>query len=239
MPTIRTMARKAAALACFGFLSAAPAFADPDFDAPKNAPREVSASDARAGCLADYAEPIVDRPCQLAKFGAIGTFNGHSFDYARYAFTTEGGGSMGGRVLIFERLDGGRLRILFVPENIGGPFDDPELIGTSAGALLHFPGFDTGTGNFNRERLYIWRKSEWRLADTTSWLDALAKRLPKGLRALKGVYPDYRTMKASTPLWRDSDGNASPTGGRAIIRLGWRGDKIVLQSVSVRRSRGD
>jgi hypothetical protein len=34
-------------------------------------------------------------------------------------------------------------------------------------------------------------------------------------------------------------GNASPTGGHAAIRLGWRGDKIVLQSVSVRRSRGD
>jgi hypothetical protein len=205
--------RAAIAVLAVALSAASPAFADPDFDAPKNAPREVLAADARAGCLADYAEPIGDMPCQLAKFGAIGTFNGHSFDYARYAFTTEGGGSMGGRVLIFERLDGDRLRILFVPEIIGGPFYNPKLIGTPAGVL--------------------------RLVDTTSWLDTLAKRLPKGLGAWKGVYPDYRTMKASTPLWRTGDGNASPTGGRAAIRLGWRGDKIVLQSVSVRRSRGD
>ncbi|HMJ44567.1 MAG TPA: hypothetical protein VK522_20070 [Pseudolabrys sp.] len=231
--------RAAIAVLAVALSAASPAFADPDFDAPKNAPREVLAADARAGCLADYAEPVGDMPCQLAKFGAIGTFNGHSFDYARYAFTTEGGGSMGGRVLIFERLDGDRLRILFVPEIIGGPFYNPKLIGTPAGVLLHFAGFDTGTGNFNRERLYIWRTSEWRPVDTTSWLDTLAKRLPKGLGAWKGVYPDYRTMKASTPLWRTGDGNASPTGGRAAIRLGWRGDKIVLQSVSVRRSRGD
>lgn len=215
-------------------LLASPAFADPDFDAPKNAPRVVSASDARAGCLTDYAEPIGGRPCQLAKFGAIGTFNGHSFDYARYAFATEGGGSMGGRVLMFERLDGDRLRILFMPENIGGPFYDPKLIRTPAGVLLHIPGFDTRTGNFNRERLYVWRQTEWRLVDTTSWLDALTRRLPKGLRALKGLYPDYRRLSATTPLWRESDGNATPTGGRAAIRLGWRGDKIVLKSVSAR-----
>lgn len=213
-------------------LSASLAFADPDFDAPKNVPREVRASDVRAGCLADYAEPIGDRPCQLAKFGAIGTFNGHSFDYVRYAFATEGGGSMGGRVLMFERLDGDRLRILFMPENIGGPFYDPKLIRTPAGVLLYIPGFDSGTGNFNRERLYVWRQTEWRLVDTTSWLDALTRRLPKGLRALKGIYPDYRRLSATTPLWRESDGNATPTGGRAAIRLGWRGDKIVLKSVS-------
>jgi hypothetical protein len=231
--------RAAIAVLAVALSAVSPAFADPDFDAPKNAAREVSASDARAACLTDYAEPIGDRPCQLTKFGAIGTFDGHSFDYARYAFTTEGGGSMGGRVLMFERIAGDRLRILFVPENIGGPFYDPKLIRTAAGVLLHIPGFDTGTGNFNRERLYVWRKTEWRLVDTSSWLDALAKRLPKGLGVWKGVYPDYRTMKASTPLWRTNDGNATPTGGRAAIRLGWRGDTIVLQSVSVRRARAE
>jgi hypothetical protein len=228
--------RTAIAVLIVALSAASPAFADPDFDAPKTAARVVPMSAARAGCLADYAEPVADRSCQLAKFGAIGTFDGHSFDYARYAFTTEGGGSMGARVLMFERLDGDRLRILFVPENIGGPFYDPKLIRTPAGVLLHVPGFDTGTGNFNRERLYVWRKTEWRLVDTTSWLDALARRLPKGLRALKGIYPDYRRMSATTPLWRADDGNAMATGGRGAIRLGWRGDKVVLQSVSVRRA---
>jgi hypothetical protein len=53
MPNVQ-MARKAFGLACFGFLSAvALSLADPDFDAPKNASREVPASDARAGCLAE------------------------------------------------------------------------------------------------------------------------------------------------------------------------------------------
>ena len=94
---------------------------------------------------------------------------------------------------------------------------------------------ETGTGNFNRERLYVWRKPQWRLADTTSWLDTLARRLPKGLGAWKGIYPDYRRMTAATPLWRRGDSNALPAGGSARLRLAWQGDKIVLQSVNVRR----
>jgi hypothetical protein len=214
---------------------ASPAIADPDFDAPANAPRMVPAAAARSGCLPDYAEPIAERPCQLAKLGAIGTFDGHSFDYARYMFSTQSGGTMGARVLIFERVEGDKLRILFVPENIGGPFSDPKLIETPGKTLLLFPGFDTGTGNFNRERLYVWRKTEWHLADTTSWLDTLAKRLPKGLGAQKGIYPDYARMTASTPLWCERDGNASPSGGNASIQLAWKGDAVVLRSLSVRR----
>lgn len=211
------------------------AAADPDFDAPADAPGIVDASAARNGCLPAYSEPIVERPCQLAKFGSIGTIEGHTFDFVRYSFTTEGGASMGARVLIFERLADGKLKILFVPENIGGPFSDPEMVKSPQGTLLLISGFDTGTGNFNRERLYVWRRTEWRLADTTSWLDVLAKRLPKGLSAQKGIYPDYVRMTASTPLWRSRDGNALPSGGSASIRLAWKGDTVVLQSVNVRR----
>ncbi|HEY4142529.1 MAG TPA: hypothetical protein VGM57_14005 [Pseudolabrys sp.] len=212
-----------------------PAAADPDFEVPDNAPRVVDSAAARSGCLPEYAEPIVERPCQLAKFGSIGTIDGHSFNYARYAFTTEGGGTMGARVLIFERASGDKLRILFVPENVGGPFSDPELIKSAGRTLLLFPGFDTGTGNFNRERLYVWRQSEWHVVDTTSWLDTLNKRLPKGLAALKGIYPDYRRMTATTPLWHSNDGNASPSRGNTLVRLAWKGDTVILQSVSVRR----
>ena len=212
-----------------------PALADPDFEAAANAPRVVQAATARSGCLPDYADPIAERPCQLARFGTVGTFDGRTFDYVRYAFTTEGGGSMGGRVLLFERIGNNQLRILFVPENIGGPFSDPQFIKTPSKTLLLFPGYDTGTGNFNRERLYVRHKRAWRLADTASWLDALAKRLPKDLRALQGIYPDYRRMTAATPLWRPGSGKASPESGHASIRLAWRGDEVVLQSVSVRR----
>lgn len=199
------------------------------------AKREVRESDVRAGCLAAFAEPIVDAPCRIEKFGELGTLDGHSFVYALYGFATAGGAPMGARVLIFERLDADRLRILLVPENDGGPFEPPQLLRTRAGVLLHIPGHESATGNFNRERLFIWRQRQWRDVDTNSWLDTLQRRLPNGLNAMKGIYPDYASLTASTPLWRDGAGNASPAAGSAAVQLGWRGDRIVLKSVAVRR----
>jgi len=215
-------------------IAGTPALAEPDV-AIDPAESVVQVADARASCLAAFAEPIAGAPCKLAGFGEIGTLDGHSFAYALYAFRTPEGSSMGARAVVFEHLDADRLRILFAPENDGGPFDTPKLIRTQAGILLHIPGFETGTGNFNSERLYIWRKPEWRLVDTTTWLDTLAQKLPKGLGAGKGIYPDYRNMTATTSLWREGDSNAAPTGGSAAIGLGWKGDKIVLKSVQVRR----
>ena len=195
----------------------------------------VLGSDARAGCLAAFAEPIVGTPCVFEGFGDIAKLESRSFAYALYRFAMPNGGSLGARVLIFERQQGGTLRILFAPEIEGGPFEKPKIIHSGASALLHIPGYETGTGNFNRERLFVWHRHAWRAVDTTSWLDTLQRRLPKGLGAWKGIYPDYRRMTAATPLWREGDGNASPTGGRAALRLELRGDRIVLKSARVRR----
>jgi hypothetical protein len=43
-------------------------------------------------------------------------------------------------------------------------------------------------------------------------------------------------MKAATPVWREGDGNACASGGRAVIGLGWRDDRIVLRGVTLRRA---
>ena len=210
--------------------------ASPDAAAAK---RVVALSDARAACLDAFAEPIAAAPCKLTEFKNVATLDGVSFAYASYAFQTADGSILGGRTAIFERLDADHLRVLFVPENDGGIFYTSTVIRTGGGILLHLPGTESGTGNFNRERLFVWSDRHWRDVDATSWLDVLARRLPKGLRALKGIYPDYRTMKASTPLWRRADSNASPTGGSARLRLALRGDKIVLQSVSLRHAHAE
>ncbi len=58
-------------------------------------------------------------------------------------------------------------------------------------------------------------------------------RLPQGLAVRKGIYPNYATLKATTPLWRKDDAGACPTGGIAEIALQWRGDRIALGDVRV------
>ena len=80
----------------------------------------------------------------------------------------------------------------------------------------------------------------WRDVDTTSWLATLQQRLPNGLGAWKGIFPDYKAMTATTPLWRESDGNCCPTSGKeAVIALGWAGDRITFASVRLRRAKPD
>lgn len=195
----------------------------------------VSESQARAACIAELPDPLLDTRCKVEDFGGIGTLRGHAFAYALYTYATTAGAVMAARSVVFERLDAGRLRVLFAPVNEGGGFDTPKLIRTPARIFLQIPGSESGTGNFNRERLYVWRNEQWNAVDTTSWRDSLQRRLPKGLGAWKGIYPDYVTLRASTPLWRDGDSNASPTGGRARLRFAWRGDRIILTSVVVHR----
>jgi hypothetical protein len=43
-------------------------------------------------------------------------------------------------------------------------------------------------------------------------------------------------MKAETPLWRDDDGGNCPNGGLARIDLQWRGDRIAISRVRIRKA---
>ena len=113
-------------------------------------------------------------------------------------------------------------------------FYRPSVVTSGAGTLLWLPGYMEGTGNFNGEQLYLRVGTGWRDVDQVSWEDALARRLPKDLYVAKGVYPNYKTMTAITPLWsRSRDGNCCPTGGRADIKLSLKGTTIVLEGVRV------
>ena len=212
-------------------LSSAPALAADD-GLKDRAP--VSEADARQVCL--VADALGEAACKVAAFGPIGTLSGHSFAYAAYEYRLPTGVLMDMRTVVFERAGAEQWRPLFAPINDGGIFDAPKIIRTRTGILLHIPGYESGTGNFNRERLYVWRNATWKAVDTTSWLKDLQRRLPKGLGAWKGIYPDYAVLRAATPLWRDGDANAEPTGGSAVIRLAIGADKIVLKSVAVRRA---
>jgi len=64
----------------------------------------------------------------------------------------------------------------------------------------------------------------------------LALALGAGLGVQKGVYPDYATMKAETPLWRADDSGNCPNGGRARIDLQWRADRIARRAFRIRKA---
>lgn len=111
----------------------------------------------------------------------------------------------------------------------------PRLFDQDGTALLHLPCSQYGTGVFNAESIYAWRGGSWQERDIESWLQELNRRLPGGLEVWKGIYPDYERLTASTPLWRQGDGNCCPTGGRAEMTLGWQGERLVLRELRVTR----
>ena len=197
---------------------------------------ELPIDKAKTTCLALPDEQ--NAACTVEQFGELGVvYVTHLYD-ATYHYADPRDHALDyRRVVIVEDTGGGRLDELFAtPGDPAVLYDEPRIIKIADRTLLLIPAHESGTGNFNREQLFVWREYDWRKADTASWLADLAGRLPAGLKVWKGIYPDYTTMMAETPLWREGDANACPTGGRAKVILGWRADRVVLRSVRVERA---
>lgn len=129
--------------------------------------------------------------------------------------------------------ESGRDRLVAGLFILSGYANQPALLQNGHGRFLELSGSESGTGHFNAGRLLVETGEGWRLVDTTSWINAFDKRLPKGLGANKGIYPDYTAMTAETSLWKGEDANCCPTGGFARIRLGYAGRRITFLDMKV------
>lgn len=187
----------------------------------------------------DQEQASGPRACQVRESGPLGTLEGRRLLYALYSYpdpeAPETGMLAYVATVVFVETAPGRFAASYVdgPENIG--CGTPRLLRTGRGPLLHIPCSQHGTGLINAESVLAWGEGgQWRPLEIESWTRELARRLPRGYGAWKGIYPDYETLTAETPLWRSNDGNCCPTGGRAEIRLGWEGDRLVLRDLRVR-----
>jgi uncharacterized protein len=197
----------------------------------KDAMRTVDAAEAKDRCLSALAGP--EATCKVTEFAEIGAVEGHSFAYARYAYAPkEIGFPDYTRIVVFEHREPGGFSAVFSPgANPARTYEKPRVLRVDGRILLHISGVESGTGLANSERLFVWRGDGWRDVDVTSWLEELERRAPPGFSAVKGIFPDYVTLKASTPLWLDSDDVNCPSGKRADLTLAWRSDRIALDSV--------
>ncbi len=217
-----------AAIACLVFAGIARA---DDTPAPSDLTEEVARSACPPGpTLAP------DSHCAVAGFGVVGEVEGRELLYGLYSDQTSNGDyTLRTAVVVYERQPGGKLRALIAADDPGDIFSEPKLLRRAGRVLLHLPGYEDGTGNFNVERLYVWRDGARKSVDLDAWRKDLARKLPAGYEIWNGVFPDYVKMTAATPLWRaKTDGNCCPTGGRADLVLAWQGDRLVLKSVKVK-----
>ncbi|MBW8269545.1 lysozyme inhibitor LprI family protein [Caldovatus aquaticus] len=184
-------------------------------------------------------EEAAPPPCAVRESGPLGTLDGRRLHYAIYGYPDPDSPDRETlakvATVVFAETAPGR----FAARYADGPDDvrcgAPRLLRAQRGPLLHIPCSRDGTGMFNAESVLApGEGGRWRLLDTGSWTRDLGRRLPRGYGAWKGIYPDYEALAAVTPLWRDGDANCCPTGGRAEIRLGWEGDRLVLRDLRLR-----
>ena len=195
----------------------------------------IGQDEVRARCIPTLFEP--GQTCEVGTFAKVGAVAGHDFFYARYDVNDPSYPLTYPRIVIFEQTASAMFQpILISGDNPPFFYGKPEIVRSAGRVLLRITATKSGTGNFNREMLYVWAKNGWRDADVTSWLDDLRRLLPDGLRVLKGVYPDYATMKAETTLWREEDGPPCPTGGLAEISLQWRGDRLAVRDMHIAKA---
>ena len=114
-------------------------------------------------------------------------------------------------------------------------YGSPDLVRSPSGPLLEIQGHLQGTGDLNAGAVFRVASGGLAEIDSTSWIAAMDKRLPAGLEVWKGVYIDFKTLKAATPLWRPNDGNCCGTGGRADLTVKIVGDTVVLDQLRVTR----
>ena len=200
---------------------------------PSEAAHTFTLAAAKASCLPLLAVKDAVETCTAEALNQLGAVDGRTFYYGRYHYVPSEEVLQYVRIVVFEQLASGALYVVLAPQSDPAfEYDAPKIIRAKAHTLLEIPALDDGSGFFNRESLFNWHDGHWNDVDVTSWLDDLNRRLPKGLGAIRGIYPDYRTMRAYTPIWKVADdSNACATAGGAELSLQWQGDRVALKDI--------
>jgi uncharacterized protein len=191
--------------------------------------RDVGEAEARRACVAIPDGP--EDPCTVDAFANVAG-SGDALAFQLQSYTNPQYRS-GGGVVVFRRR-GTTLAPVIATAVESVHFNPPVVVQSPAGKLLDLSGTMEGTGAFNAGSLYLMDGEKLSEIDTESWLFDLAKRLPKGWGAWKGIFPNYAKLTAATPLWKSGDGNCCPTAGRATLRLGIKNGRLVILDLHLR-----
>lgn len=186
----------------------------------------VPASDEAAAlglkCLAKW----LHMGCRVAASGILRGADGTRILWQRQAGASDVDG-IGNGILLWDASKAG------APKLIGWSFEgvNYEAPRLTDDGKLWVPGSMAGSGGGNADLLYVKRGGDWVEIETTSWRDTLEDRLPKGFSAWQGIDYDFVGMGGRSPLWRDTDANCCPSGGRLTLGFRIEGTSLVLDKV--------
>ncbi|MEY4880350.1 MAG: hypothetical protein RJB62_1819 [Pseudomonadota bacterium] len=164
---------------------------------------------------------------------AAGWINGGD-EASRTAWQAQGGftpedGIRGGIVLL--QPDGDTWRV-FAWDFQGYRYDAPHL---NEDGFLSVRGFNVGSGGGRADLLFARDGDGWAQIELVSWRKQLPDFLPEGLGIWQGPDYDFADMRdglaATSPLWRETDGNCCGTGGEVRLVFERVGSSLVLSDV--------
>lgn len=171
-----------------------------------------------AGALGgDCLDLRLDQGCSVEQVGFINDAPGGGRLYWQIQMGASSDDGVGGGIVLL-RQDGDRLRPILW-DFAAWRYEPPVWIMDEDGVpLLVVRALSRGASNSPMDLLFRWDDTAWRQVDTDSWWDQVPA-LADGLTVQSGVRIDYRTLRATTPLWRPRDGGCCPTGGLAELRF--------------------
>lgn len=186
---------------------------------------EVRASDLPEGCIA-----IRLSGCTSPSGGYVTMDEHRLYWQLQDGFTPEDGVGAG-----FVLLTDAGAHLTPTAWDFDGVFYEPPVVFRHRDQLyVAVAGWSAGTGAFNVDRLFRWVPGTAQpliQIDTETWRDTLDQHLPPGRSVWKGVAFDYPSLRATTGLWRDQDGNCCPSGGQAVIGFEIQDDTLVVTEV--------
>lgn len=206
--------------------------ADATYPTPEQAITQTCADTAAA----------VDAPpedCSAITTAIIGQANGTTLHFARYCLddTVKHVGEfciLQGMAVLAESLQSGQTTLLFETDSdTSETYQPPMLLDSPYGTILDIQDTVAGTGNYNESQYLLLKDKQWQPIDSTSWLNDLQARIPKGTEINKGVWPDLVNMQAQTYLYKPGDANCCPTAGTADIELELVGTQLAIKSLTV------
>ncbi len=193
-------------------------------------------------------DDIDAKECKVTESEQFGIVDGEKYLYAIYclmpAFEKEskcGDNSFAGRYhsrrglavfvqkgefaeLLFERADPD-IGIIY--------YEKPEIIQIGKTTMMVLKIVIDGTGSGNASEYFSWQDHKWVPIESESWQQELRTKIPAGLQIWRGIWPDFGTMTAETGLYKPTDANCCPTGGRAKIDLALENNQFVFKNVVI------
>lgn len=202
-------------------------------------PAQVVDTDCEAFIKRNKIDGVHD--CTVSEIGPFGSVDGQTYHYALYMLDKDM--RKGLSIFTHEATDKQAKLLLerYDKDGLAYIYEQPAIITNSFGTLMEVPVRMDGTGQFNENEYYLWSEKQkgWKLLDSTNWVDDLGKQLPAGLEIWKGVWPDIKTMTATTSLWRRDDANCCPSGGTAAVTLAVKDGRLVIKSLEISKGEGN